>query len=409
MVSEVPPGDLEVNPDLEDARPLTYSEFRGIKGGEIDPTDLPEEKAEFYQSVTELAGSIKENRQHYPVTTRRTDDGQRELVTGYRRFLACMYIGCPVKVETRRMSSQDVLTMIYNENENREDLEAEERARLIAKKMGRWSDDEGFIPEDHEDADPDAQTIVEFSKETGKNRGLIYQQLSPLRQNQEMRDDFGEMICETSFELIERVASNTSEQYTLAQALARSDVDTHSNFHSVYKIAERKDSDTLEEMCRRLLGVEQEEVEGSYVPPEERVSDTFKSIQKKEKQKRAEEEQERQEIEAGHSMDHDTGSSRSLEVNVGGPENVESDTRPQDKSGELSDSGNGVLPPSRDQPARDTRIDVSIPAGQEIARLVREECEDSDKSHDDFVTEVLKIHFRRNGQLSDTPELSTGD
>lgn len=407
MGKTVPPGQIEINDDLEQARPLTYSEFCEIKNGNRDPEQLDQAKVEFYQSIRELAKSIKKKRQHYPSTCRkkfRDEEEVLELVTGYRRYLACTYIGCPVRIEVRRMSDQEVLDMIYSENENREGLDPYDRAVLIAKQMGRWSDEDGFVCADHPEADSDADTISEFAERNGKNRGLIYQQLSPVRQNKSMRDEFGDEISESSFQLIEQIASNTSEQYTLGQALVKSDVKTHSKFQSIYKLNKQKDKDTVKAMCRSLIGFEEEDVKGSYVHPEDQTTSSYKSIEEKEQEIK-----DKNSSEAGQKVPDVTQNGHSdTEVTIENTNNAGKESNEDDSGGVGYDTHNGtsMLPNHDEQPASDDPLDVELPAGEKISKLVRETAEEQERDESEVVADIVRIHYRREGELSDIPELA---
>jgi hypothetical protein len=405
-MSKVNPAELEINRHLEDARPLTKEAFRSLKQDKMDPEELSVEEREFYESVVDLAKSIKKNGQYYPSTCRQVGPDQLELVTGYRRFLACLYAGKAVEVETRRMSDDDVLHMIYDENENRSGLNPYDRAVVLAKKMGRWSEEEGFVPPEHQDADPNADTIAEFAEETGKNHGLIYQHLSPLRQDQTMRKEFADEICESSFTLIERITDDHGEQYTLAQALYQSPVDTHSSFKNTYKMAQKQASDNMVGyICRKLIGVKEEDVKGSFL--EKRKQKTLAQ-----KKRQEIEDKSRETAQAGQKMSFDDVQNQEMDdVQIGGPEDDSDEgLRRQRGLGHGEESGTSSLPPKHEQPNQDTRIeDISVPAGREIARLVRDECEDRDIEPSEFVTEVLEIHFRREGLLNDTPEAIQAD
>ena len=409
MVKKLPPSEIQVNQDLQSARAMQYQEFLDVKDGRVDPEELSSAEFEFYDSIRELARSIKNSRQHYPSTCRRVTNSHGEdhleLVTGYRRYLACVYIGCPVRVEVRRMSDDQVLDLIYNENENREDLDPYDRAVVIAKKMGRWDHEEGYLPERHEKSDPNADTIAEFAEKVGKHRSQIYQQLSPVRQADEVRDEFSEALPESTLTLIERIATNTQEQYTLAQAFARSDVDTHTKFQSSYKLAKRKDGDTIKNICRSLIGLECQDVKGSYKSPEETMSSSLKRIKEKEERLKEHEEQEVGVSEKSTGQDFgEPAPAPDIDVNVGGPEKEEEVEN--NGVGYDGDSGTSMLPSREDQPHSDDQLDVTLPSGEKISKLVREECEERDMSPSDFVADVVRIHFRREGQLQDIPELT---
>ena len=411
MVSKVSPSEMSINRHLEEARPMAYDEFcKVMDSNEGVLEKLSEDKRKFYKSVKELAKNIKKKgRQLYQVTARKTDDGL-ELITGYRRFLACTYIGRPVRYEVRQMSDSEILDLIYSENEVRRDLDPMDRAILIAKQMGRWdSDEETLLSED--EAEESSMSIAEFAEETGKNRGLIYQQLSPIRQNQTMREEFGGNISESSFQLIEQIADNESEQYTLAQALTRSSIDTHSSFHSSYKLAKKKEPDNIvNEICRKLLGVENEDVQGSYVHPDERKTKAQKLVEKKEKELRLKEEEEEERVKqrikdkngrVGENIPDPTDGTDTgpdMEVNTPDDDPLGHDTVGGDQSGV------GVLPPKEEQPFDDDELNVTIEEG-EVAQLIREESHDREVGEEEYINDIIKVHFRREGLLRDTPEL----
>lgn len=426
MGTPITPSELEVNPHLEEARPLTVDEFRDI-ASEDDETEkervqnLPEDKQEFYNSVVELAGSINEEGLYYDVTCRRLKHGDLELVTGYRRYLACIYIGRQVTYDIETKSETDIISMIYNENENRYDLSTEDRAILIAKQMGRWDPEEQEFLEP-EDVDGDSMTLAEFAQNTGKRRSAIFQQLSPLRQNEEMRNEFREDISESSFRLIEQICDSYSQQYTLAQALHRSSVDTHSSFKSSYKMAKKKTSSTeelVEKLCRRLLGIEFKNPKGSYINPEDEVPDGVKGIKKKEKELLENEKQEKKEIQrriekrknqrsSGQVIPEPSSSDDQPDIEVNRVDKEETeDIDPGGSGGPDPEVGLGVLPSEEDQPYSDDELELTLDGDQDITSLVREEADERDVDPHEFVSDVLRVHFRKNGLLKDTPEVET--
>lgn len=418
MASKKPPSEIPVNPHLEEARPMTKKQFVDVKNGDLDLEDLTLKQRDFYKSVVELGRNIKNNRQHYQVICRNTGNSI-ELITGYRRYLACVYIGQAVLYETRFVSNTDVLQMIYEENEVREDLNPYDRAVLIAKQMGRWDEEnQEFLCENHEDVDDSAMTIAEFAENTGKNRGLIYQQLSPVRQNMEMREEFRDCITESSFQLIEQIASTPAEQYTLAQALSRSLIDTHSKFHSSYKLAKKKveedsSKDIVQILCKSLLGIEFTEAKSDYVSPEDQIPDSVKQIKEIEKERKKEEKEEAQKVQdrierrnIGQQVPEPQDSEdNSLTVNMPDGEDEEHDTSSYNGTGGDEQTGIGVLPPKKDQPYDDSEINLTVPEGK-TAQLIREECEDRDKDLSEFVVDIIEVHFRREGLLTDTPEVA---
>lgn len=405
MASKVNPAELAINDHLESARPLTKATFEALKSGRIEESELNDKQLEFYHSVVGLAKSLEQNGQRYPCTCRTGSDGEYELITGYRRYLACLYSGKAVKIETQRASEEDVLSMIYDENENREDLNPQARAVVIAKMMGRWDEDEGFLKPDHSEADKDAMTIAEFAEQVGKNRGVVYHQLSPVRQSRKMREDFADSLTESSLRLIERITDDYAEQYTLAQALDKSDVDTHSTFEGTCKLAKQKDGNTVENICRSLIGLEVKDVKGDFEMKQKkktRKQKKAKELDEKARRrgKKQEEMNKRKDENVGQKMPEPTESSdEEQDLNI--PEE-EDGMKMNNHDGGLGGSGSSVLPREEDQPWDDGKIDVTIPEG-EVCQLIREECDDRDIEPGEFVSEIMEVHFRREGVLTDTP------
>jgi hypothetical protein len=301
-------------------------------------------------------------------------------------------------------------------------LDPERRAVLIAKNMNRWDPESGWVPESDLDENPnvsadDAMTIAEFAEQSGKNRGLIYQQLSPLRQDSQMRDEFGEEITETSFQLIERICDEKSEQYTLAQALSKSDIDTHSKFQSSYRLAKKQagdDDNLVNVLCRRLIGLKVEETHSDTEPvPQpsrknqliERRSEQLEEQEQQERE-RAQQRLEQKEKEYGHSFPtpDDVTDTDDKNLNLPDDEDDVDESIRGSGAGFSDESGASVLPPTEDQPFPDRKLEVTIPGDRDVAQLLREAADDRSKSLEEYVVDVLKVHFRKSGDLKDTPK-----
>lgn len=437
MGARTNPARISVNQDLADARPLSPDEFIEAKDEinqeeEVPLEDLSDnsyfqnlssDEQEFYRHVVQLAKNIDKNGQKHPVTVREVGGGELELISGYSRCLACRYSGNTIKYEKETMTDSEALEWMYSENASRHNLDPERRAVLIAKNMNRWDDESGgWVPENDLESNPnvskeDAMTIAEFAEKTGKNRGLIYQQLSPLRQNSEMRDEFGEEITETSFQLIERICDETSEQYTLAQALSKSSIETHSKFQSSYKLVKKQaddDDNLVNLLCRRLIGLEIEETQTDREPSlessrrHEIIEERTEEIKEKEEEERqeAEERLDQQREKYGHSFpDPDKHSSdEDKDLNIPEDEDEEENSVTGSGAGFNDESGTSVLPPVDEQPFPDRELEITIPGDKEIAQLVRQEAENRDRDPSEFVANVLQVHFRKTGKLKDTPE-----
>jgi len=312
---------------------------------------------------------------------------------------------------------------MYSENESRHNLDPERRAVLIAKNMNRWDPETGWVPESDLESNPnvnvgDAMTIASFAEQSGKNRGLIYQQLSPLRQDSQMREEFGEEITETSFQLIERICDEKSEQYTLAQALSKSSIDTHSKFQSSYRLAKKQaddDDNLVNLLCRRLIGLEVEETQSDVEPTpqssrkNELIERRSEELKEKEQQERRQVQQrmEKKEQEYGHSFPtpEQVTDDEDQDGNIDLPDHETVDESMRGSGAGFDDeSGASVLPPVEDQPFPDRELDITIPGDREVAQLLREEADDRSKSVDEYVVNILKVHFRKSGELKDTPK-----
>lgn len=401
MTLQTSPGDLKVNDDLEEARPIDVDQFESLmerdddNGNLPDDIDLTETQREFWDQTMNLAQSIRNMGQISEAQTIRHPDNSLELVTGYRRFLACKYIGRQLRHKTVRMTDENqVNEKIYAENIVRHDLDPKNRAMVIAKRMGIWDEDsEQLLSE--EESPEDAMTMAEFADKTGMPRGTVYHHLSPLRQNQDMRDDFGDEICETSFGLIERISETEAEQYTIAQCLCRSHIDTHQKFEQSVKVADNQ-SDNQEEflhrLCRSMIGnrIDDDNLQRSH------MRDSETGIV--EKVKKHKEELESQEKTPGQTVpDPDDFEEEEIDINIADPD--------VDESGvvdENPETGVGFIEP--EYTPSDDPISVEL-TDSDVAKMIRKRADERGISESEWVERALESHGRREGFIGDIPQI----
>lgn len=283
-----PPSKLQVNDDLEQARPLSVNEFLALKEESVKPTDFDDTAAEFYHDIVDLARNIKRDEQYHAVQVRRSGMSV-ELITGYRRYLACLYLGQEVKYENVSIDDADIFDRIFAENEQRQSLEPRARAEVIAKRLGRFDPDGGgLLPASTDDTEV---TLTELSDRYGKSRGQMYRYLSPLRQSQEMRDEFGDVLSESDLSLIEQITDDESEQHTLAEARTQSDIDTYTEFKELTTTVQNDvddPEDIVEVVTKELLDLDSSSVKGavdeeSWKTNQQQLEDSARREKKQEK------------------------------------------------------------------------------------------------------------------------------
>lgn len=261
MSSRIEPERLQVYGELEEMRPLTEDRFDKLcRDEDFTRDDLtPEEREYLENSVIPIARDIEKNGQFHAIQVARVNV-QMTVVSGYTRYLACKWNGCKVEIETRKFDDDaDIYSHIFTENENRADVDPYNRARLIAQSVGLWDEaNEEFIPPT--EANHQTMTLTEFADNTGWTVERVSEMLNPLRQNKNVREDFGDDLSEETMDIIRRVSDTEEEEYTIAESVYQSDVSSTDEFRDlVSKVQDRyAETDFVHQLCRRLDGTDEE-------------------------------------------------------------------------------------------------------------------------------------------------------
>lgn len=338
-MNNVAPSEITVHEELEKLRPLAEHKLDALKSGEIDESDLNDDELEYFEFIKDLARDIDNSEQLHPalVSHKRA---KAYLVSGYGRYLACKWSGNLLRTETMQLSEdEDIFELIFRENENRVPLDSYERAKVIAKRLGLWDErSDKFLPPSEADQN---MTLSEFADEVGKTKQAIWQFLSPVRQNKEMRDDFGDTISDSSFKLIESIADDESEQYSLAQALEMSEVDSHNKFRDIVQDVRQNTDNVKPVVTKRLIGYESDDGNDGKgeIEPDKEKPKAQRLIEQKEQERREREKKEKEESEKElqEKVEKQNGSDEGeVELKyLGGNDNGDEDTSENDGATDL--------------------------------------------------------------------------
>lgn len=425
-MSKIAPNEITVHSELEKLRPLSEDRLDALKNEEIDESDLNDDELEYFEFIKDLARDIDNSEQLHPalVTHKRTE---AYLVSGYGRYLACKWSGNKLRTETMRMDEdEDIFELIFRENENRIPLDSYERAKVIAKRLGLWDDtSDKFLPPSEADQN---MTLSEFADEVGKTKQAIWQFLSPVRQNKEMRDDFGDEVSDSSFQLIESIADDESEEYSLAQALQMSEVSSHRKFKDIVQDVRQNNPENVKSnVVRRLTGYEEkEENDGKgELSPEQQKPKAQRLIEQKEQERREQEREQKEKSEEKLKQrlnEDESGADEDVELEYAGdeadeksegddgsnktevPEGYEgknAEVTPEGKVRVEGEFGTTLVDPDEDE-KNTTPVQVEID-NRNVVPKIHEEADERGMTPAEVVTEKIEMYY---GLEENTPMVS---
>ncbi|MBO4768436.1 MAG: ParB/RepB/Spo0J family partition protein, partial [Bacteroidales bacterium] len=113
-----------INKEIAGARPVSEADILRIPMDLIEANPFQPRTNFDFDALDELAASIRSLGLIQPITVRRTNTGNYQIISGERRFRACRMAGMTmIPAYVREASDQGMLEMAIVENIQRQDLD----------------------------------------------------------------------------------------------------------------------------------------------------------------------------------------------------------------------------------------------------------------------------------------------